>query len=122
MKKDFLLLQLNQEEKLKEIHEREENKARYYIPDFHDENGNILKNNDDLKEQYKSNMNALFNTYKLLLINDIPKEDARYILPYSFNSNIIMGIDANTLNRLVIRLLKKKESKCSELNELGEKL
>lgn len=94
----------------------------YYVPNFHDENGLILKDNELLKEKYKLNMNKLFITYKILLDNGVPKEDARYILPYSFNSNMIMGIDAYTLNRLVVRLLKRNESKRSELKELGEQL
>lgn len=96
--------------------------AGYYIPNFRDQNGNIIKNNDELKAKYKLNADTLFNTYKILINNGIPKEDARYILPYSFNSTIIMGIDTHTLNRLVVRLLKKTESKYSEYNELGKEL
>lgn len=94
----------------------------YYIPTFHDNEGNVLKNNKEIQEEYKKYTESLFKKYSELVDMGIKKEDARFILPYSFNSNIIMGMDAHTLKDLIIKLTKTKYSNISELNELGTKL
>lgn len=96
--------------------------AGYYVPTFHDENGNVLKNNEVIQEEYKNYTEGLFKRYGELLELGIPKEDARFVLPYSFNSNIIMGMDAHTLKDLIIKLTKTKYSKIGELKEFGTKL
>lgn len=94
----------------------------FYVPDFYDKEGNILDNNLELKEEYKNHMQYLFDEYSKLVENNIPLEDARFILPYSFNSNIIMGIDAHVLGNLIIKLTKRKTKNVTELNELGNVL
>lgn len=93
----------------------------YYTPNFRGEDFNVLDNNDELKKMYKNHMNYLFDSYGQLLEMGLKKEDARFVLPYSFNSNIIMGCDAHVLKNLIVRFTKGKESKISELKELGEK-
>lgn len=94
----------------------------YVVPDFHDANGNLLPNNEALKEEYREHMEMLFGSYKTLIDKGITKEDARFILPYCFHSNIIMGVDAHTLKDLIIRLTKTKDANIAELRELGENL
>lgn len=94
----------------------------YVVPDFHDENGNLLPNNEQLKEEYKQHMQMLFDSYVSLTEKGIPIEDARFVLPYCYHSNIIMGMDAHTLKDLIIRLTKTKDANITELRELGEKL
>lgn len=94
----------------------------FYTPDFHDKLGNIHPNNNKIKEIYKAHMQSLFNSYKELIDLSIPKEDARFVLPYCYHSNIIMGVDAHTLKDLIIRLTKSKDANIQELRELGENL
>lgn len=94
----------------------------FYTPDFHDENGNILKHNDKLKEEYKKYMESLFKKYSEFVELGIPKEDARFVLPYCYHSNIVMGVDAHTLKDMIIKYTKTKLSKIQELREFGEKL
>lgn len=94
----------------------------YYVPDFHDDDGMLLKNNDKLKNEYRKHMDYLFDSYDKLLDNGIILEDARFVNPYSFNSNIIMGCDSHVLKDLVIKLTKTRLSKIGELKELGDKL
>lgn len=94
----------------------------YYIPNFHDDNGNLLENNLAIQEEYKNYMDWLFNEYANLERGGIPKEDARFILPYSYHSNIIMGIDAHTLKDMIIKFTKGSLSKISEIKEFGMKL
>lgn len=96
--------------------------AGYYVPEFRDNNHQVLANNKELQKMYMEHMKFLFNSYSELLELGIKKEDARFVLPYSFNSNIIMGIDAHVFKNLIVRLTKGKESNIAELRELGEKL
>ena len=97
-------------------------KSGYYVPDFHNENGELLSNNEKIKEEYKKHMDSLFNKYKSLEENGVKGEDARFILPYSFHSNIMMGIDAHTLLDMIIKYTKTKYAKVEELKEFGDKL
>lgn len=94
----------------------------FYVPDFKDNSGNILENNKELKEKYKNYMQTLFNKYGNLVDEQIPVEDCRYILPYSYHSNIIMGCDANELLNMTCDMLYGNISQITEVNELGEKL
>ena len=93
----------------------------FYVPTFKDKDGNILKNNEELQAEYVTYMQSLFNKYGSLVDEYLPIEDCRYILPYSFNSNIIMGCDANELLRITSDLLYGKLSHIDEARELGEK-
>lgn len=97
-------------------------KVGFYIPEFHDEKGAISEDNAKLKEIYINHMQHLFDKYKQLIELGIPKEDARFVLPYCYHSNIIMGVDAHTLKDMIIKLTKTKDANITELKELGEKL
>ena len=96
--------------------------AGYYTPEFRGKDHEVLENNDELQKMYRDHMKYLFNSYGELLEMGLKKEDARFVLPYSFNSNIIMGCDAHVLKNLIVRFTKGKESQISELKELGQKL
>lgn len=97
-------------------------KVGFYVPDFHDEEGNILTNNESLKAKYKNYMQTLFDKYSVFTEAGINKEDARFVLPYCYYSNIIMGVDAHTLKDMIIKFTKTKYSKIQELREFGERL
>jgi len=93
----------------------------FYVPTFKDQNGNILENNAELQYEYKNHMQQLFNKYGELVDEELPVEDCRYILPYSYYSNIIMGCDANEFLRMTSDLLYGKVSDITEMHELGER-
>ncbi len=94
----------------------------YYIPNFHDQYGNLISNNDEAKIKYQQHEKMLFKEYENLTKKGIDKEDARFVLPYSYHSNIIMGVDAHTLKDMIIKYTKTKYSRISEIREFGEKL
>lgn len=94
----------------------------YYIPDFYGRDGKILPNNAQLQVEYKKHMQMLFDAYSSLKEKNIPQEDARFVLPYSYHSNIMMGMDAHTVKDLIIKLTKTKYANITELKEFGEKL
>lgn len=94
----------------------------FYVPNFHNEKGELIKENEEVQELYKLHMMRLFNEYKKFIQDGIKKEDARFILPYSFHSNIIMGVDSHTLKDMIIKYTKSDLSKIDEVREFGEKL
>ncbi len=94
----------------------------YYIPDFRNEKNEIHKDNKILQEKYKEQMKYLFNEYADLVDAGIKTEDARFILPYSYHSNIIMGLDGRELEKLIMYLISGKVSNIAECKELGNKL
>ena len=97
-------------------------KVGFLTPDFHDKNGNILKNNEEIQAKYKKHMSSLFDAYQKFIDGGINKEDSRFVLPYCYHSEIIMGLDGTSLTRMIVNLTKTKYSKISELRLLGEKL
>lgn len=94
----------------------------YYIPMFKDKNGKVLPNQEVIKNKYCQHMQYLFDSYQVLIDKDIPKEDARFVLPYSYHSNIIMGVDAHILKNMIIEYTKGIKSNISEIYEFGQML
>jgi len=93
----------------------------FYVPEFRDNDGNVHKDNKHLKEIYINHMNKLIDEYSKLVDSGVNLENARYILPYCFNSNMFMGIDVRGFVKLTKYLLHSKVSDISELKELGNK-
>ncbi len=94
--------------------------AGFYVPEFRNKDFTIHKDNEKLKEKYIKHMKFLFNTYGDIVDNfHINVEDARFILPYSFHANIIMGLDVRELEKLTVSLVAGNLSRISELKELG---
>ena len=96
--------------------------AGFYVPQFRDKELKIHEKNEELKEKYKKHMQYLFNTYGDIVDKEVSVEDARFVLPYSYHSNIIMGLDARELEKMVISLLYGRLSRIQELKELGDAL
>ena len=74
----------------------------FYIPEFRDKDLKKHEKNEELKEKYIKYMKELFNTYGDFVDAGINVEDARFILPYCFHSNIFMGLDARQLEKMII--------------------
>lgn len=96
--------------------------AGFYVPKFHDKNGNVIPNNDEVTVEYKQYMEYLFGVYSELVAKGLPKEDARFILPYCYNSNLIMGVDAHTLKDMIIKYTKSPLANIQEIYEFGMNL
>lgn len=91
----------------------------YYTPIFKNNNNEVIDYNEMLANIYKKHQEKLFNYYGDFVDMGLPIEDARYILPYSFNSNLIMGCDVNELFRITSDLLYSKLSNIDELKSVG---
>ena len=85
----------------------------YYIPDF--------KKEED-KEEYISHMDSLFALYSVLTENGIPKEDARFVLPYCFYSNFYCSLGGRELINVLRAMLYGRGRKTAEIYDLGIKL
>ena len=96
--------------------------AGFYIPDFRNTEYSLHMENKEFKAKYRKHMRFLFKEYGAMLDGGIPAEDARFILPYSFYSNIIMSLDARELEKLINYLMYGEYSKIQEVYELGVKL
>ncbi len=96
--------------------------AGFYTPEFRNKNLEEHEKNEELKKKYNEHMQYLFNTYGEIVDKDVNVEDARFILPYCFHSNIIMGLDGRELEKLVISLRNGRLSRIQELKELGDRL
>ena len=96
--------------------------AGFYVPEFRNSNLEVHEENEELKEKFIEHSKMLFNTYGDFVDNGINVEDARFILPYCFHSNIIMGLNARELEKMIISLRFGKLSRISELKELGDNL
>lgn len=92
-------------------------KVGFYHPDF-----SYLDNGDEISKMYENHMEYLFNEYSKIVDLGIKKEDARFVLPYSYHSNIVMGVDGRSLEKLIEYCTCGKMSILPEVKEFGNKL
>ena len=85
----------------------------YYIPESLE--------GEDL-ELYKKHMEGLFKTYRDLIALNIPKEDARFILPYSFCSNFYCTLNARELAALIRSIRCGRGRTSPELLDIARRL
>ena len=71
---------------------------------------------------YRAYMDDCFARYQQLLALEIPREDARYVLPYSFRSNFYMSMNARSLLGLIMMMTQGRGSRYPEIVALGEQL
>ncbi len=94
----------------------------YYVPTFRNLDGTVKKNNKSLQKKYCKHLDYLCTEYGKFLEQGVKEEDARFILSYATNTNIIMGLDARELEKMVSDFLYGKKSRIQELKEFGTKL
>lgn len=82
----------------------------YFMPEF--------KNEED-KALYTETMESLFGAYSDLTDRGIPKEDARFVLPYCFYSNFLCSLGGRELINLLNAMLYGRGRKIKEIYELG---
>lgn len=97
-------------------------KSRRYV-DFSDA-GYVVPEDmpPEVEALYRGRTEALFALYEQLLQLEIPKEDARFVLPYGFRSNFFATMNARELMHMVIAMLKGQGSAFPELRALGLQL
>ncbi len=82
----------------------------YLVPEFREEAH---------KAEYVKTMDKLFSLYSHLTENGVPKEDARFVLPYCFYSNFYCSLNGRELLRVLTAMLYGRGRKIKEIYELG---
>ena len=87
--------------------------AGYYMPE--------IQNSDD-KELFENTTKRLFADYNNLMKQGLIKEDARFLLPYNFKSNILCTVNARELLHIICTMIYGRGRVYSELVTLGNEL
>ena len=74
---------------------------------------------NELHRLYSANMQSLIDTYGQLLALDVPKEDARFVLPYCFHSNFYCSCNARELLHMICTMIYGRGSAFEEIRTLG---
>ena len=74
---------------------------------------------ENAPEGFSARMEALFALYGRLLALGVPREDARFVLPYCFRSNFYMTLNAREFIHMVRAMLYGRGSRWAELRALG---
>ncbi|MDR2898849.1 MAG: FAD-dependent thymidylate synthase [Clostridiales bacterium] len=80
--------------------------AGYYIPPLR---------SDDVNP-FKAHVDKLFKGYDILTNAGIPKEDARFVLPYCFNSNFYCTVNGRELVHILIRMIRSNLPELIDIN------
>lgn len=96
-------------------------KSRRYV-DFGNSGYYVPCIGSEKEKEYKKTMDFLFDEYSSFLEAGIPKEDARFILPYCLRSNFFCTVNARELLHIIRAMLFGRGKQFKELNELGKQL
>ena len=91
----------------------------FQTPSFVDGDGEPLKNAEELEKLYTEHMTWLFREYEDFVQAGIPKEDARFLLPYSYRSNFYCTVNARELCNVLYSMLCGRGRGHAELRALG---
>ena len=87
--------------------------AGYYMPN--------IENEKD-RETFENTTRELFAKYNELMTLGLIKEDARFLLPYNFKSNILCTCNARELLHIICTMIYGRGKVYPELVELGTQL
>ncbi len=82
----------------------------YYIPEF---------TCDEDREAFVSVADKMFDAYAKLTDAGIPKEDARFVLPYCFNSNFFCSLGGREMVNVLNAMIFGRGKRIKEIYELG---
>jgi len=87
--------------------------AGYFMPE--------IENAKD-KEKFEKATQELFAAYNDLMAKGLIKEDARFLLPYNFKSNILCTVNARELLHIICTMIYGRGRVYKELVDLGTQL
>ena len=82
----------------------------YYMPQF---------GSKSVQDKYKEHMEYLYGEYKDFIDAGIPKEDARFLLPYSLYSNFFCTMNARELINMLYAMIYGRGSAFTEIKNIG---
>ncbi len=87
--------------------------AGFYTPAF---------KNEENKAKYDTHVRSLFDAYAKLIEGGVPKEDARFVLPYCFLSNFFCSLNGRELLHVLKAMLYGRGAEMPEIYALGQSL
>ena len=96
-------------------------KSRRYV-DFGSDGYYVPFIGDKYEEEFKKTMDSFYDDYNYFVEKGIPKEDARFVLPYCLKSNFFCTVNARELLHMIQAMLFGRGSAFIELKNLGEQL
>ena len=97
-------------------------KSRRYV-DFSDAGYYVPKSLNGANEKiFRDHINYLFGEYEYMESIGVPKEDARFLLPYCFCSNFYCTVNARELLLIIRRMMYGKTAGACELKSIGGQL
>jgi thymidylate synthase (FAD) len=94
-------------------------KMGWVVPEFEFKDDVSDLEKKDLYNEFNNGMESLFGAYSDLTDSDIPREDARFILPYAFRSNFYCTLNSRELMKIIYSACYGRGSKYSEIKKLG---
>ena len=94
----------------------------FYQPEFRFEQEVSIETRQYFNNLYNDQIEKLFSEYKYLVENGIPREDARFLLPYCYRSNFYCTVNARELQLIINTTLKGRGSNYPEIREIGASL
>lgn len=94
-------------------------KMGYVLPDFSEY---MEADAVYMKDIYQRHMQYLFDEYNFFIEQGVPKEDARFVLPYSFRSNFFCTVNARELIKIMNEMVYGRGKNYPELVRLGQSL
>ena len=88
-------------------------KLGYYVPHFESKS---------VHDKYMDHMDYLYGEYEHFIEAGIPKEDARFLLPYSLYSNFYCTLNAREMLNMLYAMIYGRGSSFPEIKTLGESL
>lgn len=85
----------------------------YHVPEF---------KNEKAQKLYREHIDWLFGEYAHFTEAGIPKEDARFVLPYSFRSNFYVTANIRELVHIIDEMLTGRGAAYPEIVEIGNSL
>ncbi len=82
----------------------------YYVPQFE---------SAKLREKYMAHMDFLFALYSELCESGVPKEDARFVLPYCFFSNFFCSLNGREMVNVLRSMLFGRGKNIPEIYNIG---
>ena len=77
---------------------------------------------DEDKDKYVAVMDKLFSAYAHLTEKGVPKEDARFVLPYCFYSNFLCSLNGREMVNVLTAMIYGRGKKIKEIYDLGVSL
>lgn len=94
----------------------------FYIPDFRFKTSISEQKKQFVVKSYIEHMKYLFQSYNDFVENGIPKEDARFVLPYSYKSNFYCTVNARELVYIISSAINFRGNKFPEIKNIGMSL